>query len=393
MGIWMSVQKAVAPGLSPLGLFSLLGVACLTIMVGCVIVPGLPGIAKALGVANAAGWLVTLPSLGVVVFGPLAGRLIDRIGPYRVLCGGLVLYGLLGLMAVTLHGAPAVFADRILLGGATAAVMASGTALLTSFHAGPARLKIMAVQGMAIELGGVVFLAAGGLLTRQGWAAPFLLYCVAFLLCVMVLCFVPAHGAEAQAEESVRQAQALQPVWPAWAAALLSQLVFFTAVIVLPFRLAHFDASSGGLTESQTGYFLSFISLVAVCAAWTMPRVTRRLGPEITLATGFAAYALAHLCFACAESLPVFICGGVLAGAGFGLTIPLVNHMTVERSHVSERGRNLAYLSMAIFLGQFASSFMQYVPGGFRAVFICAASIAAMIVLATGLAHWIRQAA
>lgn len=52
---------------------------------------------------------------------------------------------------------------------------------------------------------------------------------------------------------------------------------------------------------------------------------------------------------------------GTLLGIGFGLTIPLVNHMTVEHSSYAQRGKNLAYLSVAIFLGQFLSSFVNVV--------------------------------
>lgn len=50
--------------ISAAGGFTLLAVAGLTIMVGCILVPGLPEIAAALGVSHAAGWLITLPSLG-----------------------------------------------------------------------------------------------------------------------------------------------------------------------------------------------------------------------------------------------------------------------------------------------------------------------------------------
>jgi predicted MFS family arabinose efflux permease len=61
-------------------------VASLTIMVGCVIVPGLPVIASALRFPYAASWLVTLPALGVVLCGRPAGRAIDRFGAQRSLC-------------------------------------------------------------------------------------------------------------------------------------------------------------------------------------------------------------------------------------------------------------------------------------------------------------------
>ena len=164
------------------GAFTLLAVACLTIMVGCVIVPGLTAVAGNLGAPSAASWLVTVPSLGVVIFGPLAGRFIDRLGAYRALLWGLFCYGLLGSGGVLLHGTLPVMIDRLLLGGATAVVMAAGTVLISLFYSGQARMKMIAAQGMSIELGGVIFLFIGGLLASLGWRWPFLLYLVAWLL-------------------------------------------------------------------------------------------------------------------------------------------------------------------------------------------------------------------
>jgi predicted MFS family arabinose efflux permease len=148
-------------------------------------------------------------------------------------------------------------------------------------------------------------------------------------------------------------------------------MVFFTGVITLPLRLHDL-----GLDEAQVGYFLSFTSLVAVVAAAIMPRAARRMGEYGTLALAFVFYGLAHLAFATADALTLMIEGTVCLGIGFGLSIPLVNHMTIEQSPVQQRGRHLAYLSMAIFSGQFLSSFMEFVPGNQSLIFLCAAAIA-----------------
>jgi MFS family permease len=374
--------------LSITGSFSLLAVACLTIMVGCVIVPGLPGIARALGVEGAASWLVTVPSLGVILFGPLVGKLIERQGLYKTLCVGLFAYGLLGVAGFVLHGPVAVFADRLALGGATAMVMAAGTGLISEFYQGKARLNMIARQGMSIELGGVVFLFLGGVLASLGWQWPFVLYLTAWLLLAMVLLFVPRpesihHEAD---NDKTTVPMALKAVF---GSAALAMIVFFTAIIMLPLRLHDL-----GLDEAQTGYFLSFVSLVAVAAAAIMPRAAQRLGEYGTLAFAFVFYGLGHLAFATADTLTLMVEGGICLGVGFGLSIPLVNHMTIEQSRAPQRGRNLAYLSMAIFSGQFLSSFMEFMPGSPSRVFICAAVIA----LSTGpllfLAHkqrWISQ--
>ena len=120
--------------LSALGSHTLLAVATLTIMVGCVIVPGLPAVAAQLGVGSGGSWLVTLPALGVVLFGPAAARLMERAGLRRALMLGLFLYGLLGAAGPYLRGAWLIYADRLLLGGATALVMAAGTGLISTFY-------------------------------------------------------------------------------------------------------------------------------------------------------------------------------------------------------------------------------------------------------------------
>ena len=172
-------------------------------MVGCVIVPGLTGISDALGVKGAESWLVTLPSLGVVVFGPLAGRFIEKAGLFMALCLGLFLYGLLGGAGAFLSGYGLVFTDRFLLGGATALVMSAGTGLISVFYNGTARMQMIVRQGMSIELGGVIFLFIGGLLAAVGWRWPFSLYLFAWLMLAMVLVFVPRPGRAVVADRAL----------------------------------------------------------------------------------------------------------------------------------------------------------------------------------------------
>ena len=150
--------------LSTLGSLTLLCISSLTIMVGSVIAPGLPNIAQQIGISDFASLLITLPSLGVVLFAPFAGRLIDKYGAYACTTISLLLYGALGISGQWVHGIEAVFINRLLLGASTALTMASSTTLISQFYFGRARLSMMAKQGMAIELGGVIFLFVGGLL-------------------------------------------------------------------------------------------------------------------------------------------------------------------------------------------------------------------------------------
>ncbi|MEG7367011.1 MFS transporter [Serratia marcescens] len=367
--------------LTTMASFTLLAVACLTIMVGCVIVPGLTEIAINLGTPSAASWLVTVPSLGVVIFGPLAGRFIDKAGAYTALSWGLFSYGLLGAGGILLHGFLPVMLDRLLLGGATAIVMSAGTALISSFYCGQARLKMIASQGVSIELGGVIFLFIGGLLATLGWRWPFLLYLVAWALLAMQRLWVPQRHPDFGESDSVQQGEAISTgagrLKAVYFSAVLSMICFFTGIIVIPQHFHHMNIGA-----AQTGYFLSFISLVAVFAAALMPRLVALIRENATLCTAFICYAAAHLIFAFAHGAAAFVVGGVLMGCGFGFSVPLVNHMTVEQSNARNRGRNLAYLSMAIFSGQFLSYFTAFIPGSSSAVFLGAAGVGIVTILA-----------
>ena len=352
------------------GRFTLLAVACLTIMVGTVVAPGLLSIASALEVESHASWLITLPSLGAVLFAPIAGRMIDRVGAYRSLVGGLFLYGVLGAGGALLEGTVVVFADRILLGGVTAVVMAGGTTLISEWYHGHARLAMIAQQGMSIELGGVIFLFVCGVLAGIAWQWPFALYLLAWVLLAMLWMMVPKQSPEAPAEESGNAGgEALSSsLTSVYLAAAISLTLFFTAIVMLPMRL-----NLLGLDEAATGIFLAGISLVAVVAAMLMPKVSRALGEMPTLVLAFLLYAGSLFLFQQAENMTLMSVGAVLSGMGFGFSIPLLNHMTVERSHTSVRGRNLSYLTMAIFLGQFLTSFLEFLPGDGSNVFGAAA--------------------
>lgn len=160
--------------ISRLGIFALLLTSSLTIMVGTVIAPSLNEISLHLGFNNSPGWLITLPSLGVVIFAPFVGRLIDKKGAYVMIKWGLIPYALIGFFGVFLTNHYLVIIDRVLLGAATAAIHASSTGLIAILFHGENRMKIIAWQGMAIELGGVVFLSFGGFLGELGGDTHFL---------------------------------------------------------------------------------------------------------------------------------------------------------------------------------------------------------------------------
>ncbi len=372
--------------LSRVGVFSLMLAASLTIMVGSAITPALIQISEHYGVEDMATWLTTLPALGVVLFAPIAGRLIDRVGSYIALFSGLILYGAIGVSAIWLSGTIPIFADRILLGGATAIVMSSSTGLLAEFFVGEERLKMIALQGMSIEAGGIIFLSIGGVLGGLGWQWPFMIYLIAWVALLFLIIFVPFRKSSNLEEEQKSNTTNATSILSVLLAALLAMTMFFIAFITLPFYLAE----NFGLGSASTGYFLAMISLVAVISASVMPKMVKRFSDYQTLLTGFSLFTIGFIILSVGQSLfALAILAGIVIGFGFGFTIPLANHMVVEKSNVSNRGKNLAYFSSFTFLGQFLSSFVEGISSNLVVIYLVAVMFGFLIIIFYSL--WLKR--
>ncbi|TCS41623.1 putative MFS family arabinose efflux permease [Reinekea marinisedimentorum] len=357
--------------ISRLGGFTLLLVATLTIMVGAVLAPGLSSISQAMGMSEYAALLITLPALGVVLLAPVFGLLIDKWGARRTLMLSLSGYFIFGSGGAFLTQSWLIMLDRLILGGFAAGAMASGTALISQWYSGKARLGMIAKQGMAIELGGVIFLFVSGLLTEWNWRAPFLIYGFAAVILLLALATIPKQQQNADKQQKVISHSSGRPVKSVLLYAMLSMATFYSMFVSLPGHLG-----TVGFSEAQVGYFLAFISFMAVIAAMLMPRMITQTNESTTLATAFICFAIAHALFGLSTAVPVIILAAVITGIGFGFSIPLLNHSMVERSTERNRGRNLSYFAMAVFIGQFLTSALSFIPLSSQGIFFVCAAIA-----------------
>lgn len=350
----MPLVKNIAFGPTCLSI-TLLAVSTLTIMVGSVLAPALPEVAARVGMTTYPSLLITLPALGVIMSAPFVGRLIDRFGGKSVLLVGLIFYGGLGLIGGWISSVNTMALDRFLLGIATALIMASGTSLIAEHYQGESRLKMIARQGMAIEVGGIIFLSISGILASIFCKLPFGLYLLAWVYVLPAAIIIPKSASSYSASNPEELSKKFHGEWSIFIVATVSMLIFFAAFITLPHVLSDADFS-----ETDIGIYLGGISFVAVLSAGVMPKFRRKFASTLIFSLAFSAYGIAHLLYRLDISLVTLLASGFLLGLGFGLTIPLCNYEVLNRSQKAERNRNLAYLSSAIFLGQVLSSSVEF---------------------------------
>lgn len=367
------------------GIAAIMLASSLTVMVGNAITPALPQLGEVYGLGSYASWLVTAPALGVVASAVFFGKLIDRKGPYWVAFFGLLCYGIFGVAGGYMPNAPAIFIDRFFLGMATAAIMSSAVALIAVFFQGERQLRLIALQGMSMEFGGVIFLSISGVLADISWRSPFFIYALGFAAFLLLLFFVPRRAAAAEETETEETGGAGKgvPIPLVLLIAFLGMLMFFTAMVSLPIYLQ----TELGYSPSFTGYYLAVLDLIAVLAAGFMPNIVKKIQEKGCLTIAFCCYGIAFLLYFLSGHAVILWIAVFFAGLGFGFSTPLFNSLIVNKSTPEKKGINISFCTMAMFLGQFLSALLVSAFSGtslFLVAFLIAFVIAACILPVAG---------
>ncbi|MCI9388723.1 MAG: MFS transporter [Lachnospiraceae bacterium] len=344
--------------LSTLGVAAILLMSSLTVMVGTAVTPAVAELGRVYGLGNYASWLITTPALGVVITTVLFGRVIDKKGPYWVAFLGLLCYGGFGVAGAYMPNVVTLLIDRVLLGAATAAIMNASVTFISAFFQGEKQLKILALQSMAMECGGVIYLSVSGMLADVSWRCPFYIYGLGFLAFLGLALFIPKVPAAAQDTEDLTGDTGAKakgvPIPLVLLISFLGMLMFFTAMVVLPLYLQN----QLGYSPSFTGYYLASIDVVSVLAAGFSPQIVKRVQEKGCLTIAFCSYGIAFLLyFLLGESLFLWI-AACFVGIGFGFSTPLYNNLIVNKSTPSNKGLNISFCTMAMFAGQFLSALL-----------------------------------
>ena len=345
-------ERQASPQPTTLTALALLFAATLTIMAGATIAPSLPAMREHFSALPQSDVLVrlvlTLPALVVALTSPLMGVLSDRWGRKPLLLAGLVLYVVAGSAGFVIEQLWLMLLSRALLGVAVAAVMTANTALMADLFQGEARNRILGMQGVFSNAGGTLFLVVGGLLAQQHWHLPFLIYLLPVLLLPLVWAQVPAVRAQPPASAAASRLP-MNVLWPIYAAAFLTFLLFYLIPTQLPFYLTGRCGASSGVS----GLMVALTNLIGIFAGLLYVRVGSRLAPVRLGSLAFALLGLGLMLVGLSGSY-LGIGLGVL-GLGVGLSFPNLTAWLTQVAPVAVRGRAIGLLSSSLFLGQFMS--------------------------------------
>jgi MFS family permease len=296
----------------------------------------------------AAGRLVALYGVGLLLSGPLGGVLADRIGRRTTMLLGLVLGGL-GVAAVAFARAPAALAGAVLLAALAGELYRPAAQAMIADVVPPGdRLRAYGLVYWAVNLGWTLGLSFAGFVAERSWKALFLADTVTSLLfAVLVLLRVPETRPRATGGAGAPEGSLL-------AVARDRDLVLFlglhlAALLVFSqFQLAApLDMAAHGISPSTFSLLMALNGIGVILLQPTVGPWLRRFDGGRLLAVSAVLIGAGFGTYAFARTAPGYAAGVALWTVGEVLAFPVANALVAELAPVHLRGRYQGTFTMS----------------------------------------------
>jgi MFS family permease len=316
--------------------------------------PILPLLAAQFGGANggafAAQMIMTVPALGVIGGGLVAGIMVDRFGAKPVLLTGLVVFGLAGSSGLYLDNLPVLLVARMILGLAVAHVSTAIGVTVGSWFSGLSRARFLGFQAGTAGVSALVFLLLSGVLAeRVGWRAPFGIYLLAFVVLVFAIVGLKGSKVPVRRHEAGGSARDLFALWPVYLLALGLFAGYFMTSIQLSFLLAEDHVDS----PIQRSLVIAGGVLAGGVMGAAYGPILARLGTRLMPCLVIGMLGAGLFIIGISASVLVTAAGAVISGGGGGMIAPHIETLILGRAPLDLRARAISFMFTILYVADF----------------------------------------
>lgn len=337
--------------------------------------------------------LTSLPSLLIIPFILLGGKLTEKVDYVRVLKVGLWLFAASGILYLISNRMWQLIVVSALLGIGSGLIIPLSTGLVSKYFVGTYRVKQFGLSSAITNFTLVIATAVTGYLAEVSWHLPFLVYLLPLISILLV-----GHLKEDQAgtvasgssssgttsssttssstTNSIEDSEAARQTTPIDTGGSkygihikhLIELMFFYGVITyivlvvifnLPFLMEKHHFSSG-----NSGLMISLFFLAITAPGFCLDKIVALL-KERTKAYSLLSMALGLLLIWIAPLEWLIVPGCILVGLGYGIIQPMLYNKTTQTALPEKATLALAFVMMmnylAILLYPFIVDFFQWV--------------------------------
>ena len=316
--------------------------------------------------------LTSLPSLLIIPFVLLAGKLAEKRDFIRLLRVGLWLFAASGVLYLFSSKMWQLMAVSALLGIGAGLIIPLSTGLISRYFTGEYRVKQFGYSSAITNMTLVVATAVTGYLAEVHWRLPFVVYLLPLISLVL-----SAYLKKNTVSVTVKQASAVIPSMQS--APVISgkygihirhliQLMLFYGVVTyvvlavtfnLPFLMEAHHFSSG-----NSGLMISLFFLAIMAPGFMLDNIVKLLGNKTKLYS-LLAVAVGLLLIWISPTEWLIVPGCILVGLGYGIIQPLIYDQTVDTAIPQKTTLALAFVMvmnyLAILLSPFITDFFQWI--------------------------------
>ena len=316
--------------------------------------------------------LTSLPSLLIIPFVLLAGKLAEKRDFIRLLRVGLWLFAASGVLYLFSSRMWQLMAVSALLGIGAGLIIPLSTGLISRYFTGEYRVRQFGYSSAITTMTLVVATAVTGYLAEVHWRLPFAVYLLPLISLVL-----SAYLKKDAASVTIKQAAAIIP--PIQSTPVISgkygihirhlvQLMLFYGLVTyvvlavtfnLPFLMEAHHFSSG-----NSGLMISLFFLAIMAPGFMLDSLVKLLGNKTKLYS-LLAIAIGLLLIWISPTEWLIVPGCILVGLGYGIIQPLIYDKTVDTAIPQKTTLALAFVMvmnyLAILLSPFITDFFQWI--------------------------------
>ena len=316
--------------------------------------------------------LTSLPSLLIIPFVLLAGKLAEKRDFIRLLRVGLWLFAASGVLYLFSSRMWQLMAVSALLGIGAGLIIPLSTGLISRYFTGEYRVKQFGYSSAITNMTLVVATAVTGYLAEVHWRLPFAVYLLPLISLVL-----SAYLKKDAASVTIKQAAAIIP--PIQSTPVISgkygihirhlvQLMLFYGLVTyvvlavtfnLPFLMEAHHFSSG-----NSGLMISLFFLAIMAPGFMLDSLVKLLRNKTKLYS-LLAIAIGLLLIWISPTEWLIVPGCILVGLGYGIIQPLIYDKTVDTAIPQKTTLALAFVMvmnyLAILLSPFITDFFQWI--------------------------------
>ena len=318
------------------------------------LIPVLPDLARAFGIALEDSWrIIAAFALPGLICTPFVGVLADRYGRKRVLIPALLCFTFGGVAGAFADSYMELLVFRMIQGVGSAPLGLLYPTIIADTWTGEERVRAMSYTGVALGIGTAINPVLGGALGMISWRLPFLLPLLA--IPVLVLAFRAPLLCPGKNITFRRYARNLLHTVRTRQTIVLLALTLFTFTMLSGPIIACFPVLASSIfkvSTLETGLVIASASLFSGLAAMLLPALYKRFSSRALLLSAFLLYALAFCIIALTEHFWLLLFPMALYGLAQGMNIPLVSLLLTGLSGASERSSLMAVNALLLRLGQ-----------------------------------------